>query len=108
MFAAGNLTVDSEGGMGQAPISSRDENAIEASVVIRRPIEQVFDLYHDFKNLPSFLGDVMEIEQIDASTSPLTVARESSFSRTWEFAGNTRAGQCFRIDKVLITHFSVH
>lgn len=59
--------------MGRIPTPSPDENTIEASVVIGRPVEQVFDFYHDFKNLPSFLGDVMEIEQIDPATSQWTI-----------------------------------
>jgi uncharacterized membrane protein len=41
---------------------SPDDNTITSSVVIRRPVEQVFNFYRDFENLPSFLGDVMKIE----------------------------------------------
>ena len=41
---------------------SRDHNTITVSVVIRRPVEQVFNFYRDFTNLPKFLGDVMKIE----------------------------------------------
>jgi uncharacterized protein YndB with AHSA1/START domain len=36
---------------------SPDHNTITASVVIRRPVDQVFNFYRDFENLPSFLGD---------------------------------------------------
>src|SRR5271166_6221408 len=32
--------------------------------------------------------------------TPLTVARESSVSRTWEFAANTRLRRCSRIDEL--------
>jgi uncharacterized membrane protein len=47
----------------------RTENRIEATVTIRRAAEEVFSFYRDFRNLPAFLGDVMEIEQIDPVTS---------------------------------------
>ena len=46
-----------------------NENAIEASVVIRRPREEVFRFYRDFRNLPRFLGDVIAVEQVDPTTS---------------------------------------
>ena len=42
----------------------RNENTIEASVGIDCPVEDVFRFYRDFANLPSFLGDVMAVEQI--------------------------------------------
>jgi uncharacterized membrane protein len=41
-----------------------DENTIEESAIIRRPVEEVFSFFRDFKNLPRFLGDVMAVEQI--------------------------------------------
>src|SRR5262249_59316910 len=47
----------------------RNENTIEASVSIRRAIEEVFRFYRDFTNLPSFLGDVMAIEESGPATS---------------------------------------
>lgn len=49
------------------------KNTIEASVTIERPIEKVFGFYRDFKNLPTFLGDVMAIEQTGPSTSRWTI-----------------------------------
>ena len=42
----------------------RDENAIETSVTIRCPVEEVFAFYRDFDNLPRFLGDVTTSVQI--------------------------------------------
>jgi uncharacterized membrane protein len=87
--------------MGQAPISSRDENAIEASVVIRRPIEQVFDFYHDFKNLPSFLGDIMEIEQIDAVTSRWTIQGPLGIRAHWKIrVTNERTNEFIRYETI--------
>jgi hypothetical protein len=38
---------------------SRDQNTIDASVMIKLPIEKVFTFYRDFKNLPTFLGDAL-------------------------------------------------
>src|SRR5260370_37962145 len=58
--------------MERTSLPPRDENTIEASVIIQRPVEKVFGFYRDFKNLPSFLGDVMAIEQIGPATSRWT------------------------------------
>ena len=51
----------------------RDDSTIEASVTIHRPVEEVFRFYRDFTNLPSFLGDVMDIEPVGPSTSRWTI-----------------------------------
>jgi uncharacterized membrane protein len=51
----------------------RDHNTIEASVTIQQPVARVFEFYRDFKNLPSFLGDVMTIEPINPATSRWTI-----------------------------------
>jgi uncharacterized membrane protein len=48
-------------------------DAVEAAVAIRRPVEEVFEFYRDFQNLPHFLGDVMAIEQTGPATSRWTV-----------------------------------
>ena len=53
--------------------ASRDENTIEASVTVQRPVEQVFGFYRDFRNLPSILGDVMAIEQIGPAVTRWTI-----------------------------------
>lgn len=50
-----------------------NRNASEARVVIRRPREEVFRFYRDFRNLPRFLGDVMAIEQVDSTSSRWTM-----------------------------------
>jgi uncharacterized membrane protein len=52
---------------------SRNQNTIEGRVTIRRPVEEVFGFYRDFTNLPSFLGDVMAVDQIGPSTSRWTI-----------------------------------
>jgi uncharacterized membrane protein len=43
-------------------------STIEASAIIERPVEDVFRFYRDFRNLPRFLGDVMEVEQVGPAT----------------------------------------
>ena len=54
-------------------MSGSDRNVIEATVTIQRPLNEVFGFYRDFKNLPSFLGDVMAIEPTGPATSRLTI-----------------------------------
>jgi uncharacterized membrane protein len=51
----------------------RNENVIEISVTIERPVEEVFGFYRDFKNLPSFLGDVMAVEPVGPATFRWTI-----------------------------------
>jgi len=51
----------------------RDEDAIEESVTIQRPVEEVFEFYRDSRNLPSFLGDVMAVGQISPATFRWTI-----------------------------------
>ena len=43
------------------------------SVIIQRPVAEVFGFYRDLRNLPSFLGDVMAIEQVDSATYLWTI-----------------------------------
>jgi uncharacterized membrane protein len=50
-----------------------DRNLTEATVTIQRPVNEVFGFYHDFKNLPSFLGDVTAIESTGPATSRWTI-----------------------------------
>jgi len=61
----------------------QNENAIEASVTIQRPIDEVFSFYRDFRNLPSFLGDVMAIEQIGPATSRWTIQGPLGIRANW-------------------------
>ena len=53
--------------------TSSGKNQIEATVTIQRPVSEVFAFYRDFRNLPSFLGDVMEIEPTGPATSRWTI-----------------------------------
>jgi uncharacterized membrane protein len=66
-------TTDRRQFMQSTSLPPQDDNTIVASVIIQRPVERVFGFYRDFKNLPSFLGDVMAIEQIDPATSRWTI-----------------------------------
>src|SRR5262249_51376704 len=50
-----------------------DENPIEGTVTIRRPVEDVFRFYQDFTNLPRFLGDVMAVKQVGPATFEWTI-----------------------------------
>lgn len=52
---------------------SEDEDTIEGNVTIQRPVEEVFQFYRDFTNLPRFLGDVMAVEQVGPATFQWTI-----------------------------------
>jgi uncharacterized membrane protein len=69
--SAGNATVVTISETAMQPTSRRPQpsNAVEARVIIRRPVGEVFEFYRDFENLPRFLGDVMAIERISPVTS---------------------------------------
>ena len=60
-----------------------NENAIEASVVIGRPSEEVFRFYRDFRNLPRFLGDVMAVEQVDPTAYRWTIQGPLGVRLAW-------------------------
>lgn len=60
-----------------------DENTIEANVTIRRPVDKVFAFYRDFKNLPSFLGDVMAVEQTGPATTRWTIQGPLGIQAHW-------------------------
>jgi uncharacterized membrane protein len=64
-------------------IPPRGHNIIEASVIIQRPVEKVFQFYRDFSNLPSFLGDVMAIEQLSPATSRWTIQGPLGIRAHW-------------------------
>jgi len=54
-------------------LSGQNENAIEETVTIHRPVEDVFQFFNDFTNLPRFLGDVMAVHQIGPTTFQWTI-----------------------------------
>jgi uncharacterized membrane protein len=64
-------------------ISKRDQNLIEVTVTIQRPVSEVFGFYRDFKNLPRFLGDVMAIEPIGPTTSRWTIEGPFRIQAHW-------------------------
>lgn len=67
----------------QASSVLRDDNIIEASVGIDCPAEDVFKYYRNFENLPSFLGDVMAVEQIGPATSRWTIQGPLGIRTKW-------------------------
>jgi uncharacterized membrane protein len=67
----------------QATSVLRNENIIEATVGIDCPVEEVFKYYRDFENLPSFLGDVMAVEQIGPATSRWTIQGPLGIRTKW-------------------------
>jgi uncharacterized membrane protein len=90
-----------------------DENAIEASVTIHRPVEEVFRFYRDFKNLPSFLGDVMAIEQIGPVISRWTIQGPLGIRANWTIkVTEERTNELIRYETVtspgLRTYWEIH
>jgi uncharacterized membrane protein len=57
--------------------------SIEASIVIERPVDDVFAFYQDFRNLPAFLGDVVRIELGGDRTSRWTIAAPLGLAVHW-------------------------
>jgi uncharacterized membrane protein len=62
---------------------SEDENRIEDSVTIQRPVDRVFAFYRDFTNLPRFLGDVMAIKQVSPTISRWTIQGPQGIRVNW-------------------------
>lgn len=60
-----------------------NENTIEAQITIQRPVEKVFEFYRNFKNLPSFLGDVMAIDETSPVTSRWTIQVPFGIQAHW-------------------------
>ena len=56
---------------------------VEESITIRRPVEQVFAFYQDFRNLPTFLGDVIRIELTGPRTSRWTIKAPLGLEVQW-------------------------
>lgn len=64
---------DATNDRGQFMQTGSFQNTIKRRVIIQRPVQTVYEFYRDFRNLPSFLGDVMEIEQTGPATSRWTI-----------------------------------
>ena len=78
-----------------------DENTIEAGVMIRRKVNEVFSFYRDFKNLPRFLGDVMAIEQTGPATSRWTIQGPFGIRTKWTIrVTEERANELIRYETV--------
>jgi uncharacterized membrane protein len=65
------------------PSAPTDKSSIAATVSIHRPVEEVFSFYRDFRNMPSFLGDVMAVEPIDSDTSRWTIQGPLGIRLVW-------------------------
>jgi uncharacterized membrane protein len=65
---------------------TRDESIIEKSVIIDRPVQSVYEFYRDFNNLPTFLGDVMQIEETGPATSRWTIQGPLRIQAHWTIA----------------------
>src|SRR5260370_38160175 len=77
------LALGYHGPMPGSSLPPRGEDTIEASVTIGRPVGEVFGFYRNFKNLPSFLGDVMAIEQTGPATSRWTIQGPLGIRANW-------------------------
>jgi uncharacterized membrane protein len=79
----GKALLDQKQHMQANAISKRDQNLIEVTVTIQRPVSEVFGFYRDFKNLPRFLGDVMAIEPIGPTISRWTIEGPFRIQAHW-------------------------
>jgi uncharacterized membrane protein len=61
----------------------RTSARVEESIVIERPVEDVFAFYQDFRNLPNFLRDVLRIEITGDRTSRWTIKAPLGLELRW-------------------------
>jgi uncharacterized membrane protein len=99
--------------MQRTSLPPQDEHTIEASVTIQRPVEKVFGFYRDFKNLPSFLGDVMAIEQIGPRTSRWTIQGPLGIRANWTIkVTEERTNELIRYETLTLpglrTYWEIH
>jgi uncharacterized membrane protein len=99
--------------MQSTSLSRRDDNTIEASVTIQRAVGEVFAFYRDFRNLPSFLGDVMAIEQLGPATSRWTIQGPLGIHAKWTIkVTEERTNELIRYETVtspaLRTYWEIH
>ena len=82
-------------------VAIAQHDTVTSSVVIRRPVNEVFGFYHDFRNLPRFLGDVMEVEQVDPTTWRWTIQGPLGVRAHWTVrVTEERANECIRYETV--------
>src|SRR4051812_48542566 len=85
-------------------LSLPDKNTIEETVTIQRPIETVFEFYRDFNNLPSFLGDVMTIKQVDPASFEWTIQGPLGIRVNWKIkVTEERANELIRYETVSLS-----
>jgi uncharacterized membrane protein len=79
----------------------RDADAVEARVVIRRPVEEVFGFYRDFRHLPNFLGDVMAVDRVGPAIFRWTVEGPLGIRVRWTIRiTEERANELIRYETV--------
>src|SRR5947208_12198632 len=71
----------------------RRQGTIEASVTIQRAAREVLGSYRDFKNLPSFLGDLMPIEETCRATSRYRDSCRAARRRSLAFRAMRSSGK---------------
>jgi len=89
------------------------ENKIEDSVTIQCPVDEVFKFHRDFKNLPSFLGDVVAVEQTGPATSRWTIQGPFGIRGHWTVrVTEERTNELIRYETVtapgLRTYWEIH
>ena len=78
-------------------------DTVISSVVIHRPVNEVFGFYRNFSNLPRFLGDVMEVEQIDPATWRWTIQGPLGARAHWTIrVTEERANESIRFETVTV------
>ena len=59
------------------------ESVIDKTVIIARPVPEVYAFYRDFRNLPRFLGDVVKVEITGPTTSRWTMQAPFGIQIRW-------------------------
>lgn len=78
-----------------------NENTTEGRITIQRPVEKVFEFYRNFKNLPTFLGDVMAIDETGPATSRWTIQGPLGIRAHWTIrVTEERANELIRYETV--------
>lgn len=99
--------------MQRASLLSPNKNTIQASITIHRPVEEIFNFYRDFTNLPDFLGDVMAIEQIGPATYRWTIQGPLGIRANWKIqVTEVRENELIRYEMLappgLRTYWEIH
>jgi uncharacterized membrane protein len=98
----GKALLDRKPHMQSDSSTASDKNTIEATVTRRRPVEEVFGFYQDFKNLPTFLGDVIAIEPTGPATSQWTIEGPFGIQAHWTIEVTEQREE--RIDSLRNSH----